>query len=154
MNKLHNNVLIYILSILSISFMLASCESEEKVNLQETAEHPIVGEWKVDAYVGNEVIFKNVILQADQISSTRKDSIVLKDKENYFWDFQVNVAVIETNSAFQTQHSISQIEDHNIGVKITNGKIINNDSIYFQVAFEDDETPYGTTYQMKGSRVN
>lgn len=149
-----NNILIYLLSILGIAFMLASCESEEKVNLQEATEHPLVGEWKVDAYIGNEVIFKNVILNADQISSTRNDSIVLRDTVNYFWDFQVKVAVINKNSLFQTQHSVSEVADHNIGVKISNGKIINNDSIYFEVAFEDDEIPYGTIYQMKGSRLN
>ena len=40
------------------------------------------------------------------------------------------------------------------GIKVFNGKIIDSDSIYLEIQFEDDETPYGNTYQLKGYRVN
>lgn len=40
-----------------------------------------------------------------------------------------------------------------VGVKITDGKVIGADSLYFEIEFEDDETPFGTTYEIKGSRL-
>ena len=35
-----------------------------------------------------------------------------------------------------------------------NGKILGSDSIYLEIQFEDDVTPYQNTYQIKGRRIN
>jgi hypothetical protein len=154
MNKLHNKILVFIFSILSITIFLASCESYDDFDLEPVAVHPILGEWKVNAFLDGNLIFEDVGLKANQFSTNKNDSVILKDSLNYFWNFQIKVAVIEDNVSFETRNSNNEIVDYNIGVKILNGKIINNDSIYFEIAFEDDETPYGNKYQLKGTRIN
>jgi|AGTN01.1.fsa_nt_gi hypothetical protein len=151
MNKLHITIIIYIAIIIAAVTAL-SCNRYDETDLQ-LPEHAMVGEWKVDAFIGDLVIYKDIVLQANEISSSRNDSISLKDSENYFWDFQVRVAADVENASFDTQKSISEVGDHKVGVKISNGKVIDNDSIYFEIAFEDDEIPYGTTYRLKGSRI-
>src|SRR5690554_3472906 len=153
MNKLHTPLKKYIATFVTLVFIALSCEQYDESELIPT-QHPIVGDWKVEAFIGEEVIYKNILLHAENLDPHRNDSILLKDNiENFFWDFQVRVAVDTEDNSFETQLSTSEISDHKIGVKIANGKIIDSDSIYFEIQFEDDETPYGNTYRLKGHRV-
>ena len=62
-------------------------------------------------------------------------------------------AAVTAENTFQTQHSVNAVSGKKIGIKVQNGRIINNDSIYMEVQFEDDETPYGITYQLAGHRT-
>ena len=70
-----------------------------------------------------------------------------------FWKFQVKAAVSKQEGTFETELSNCELSEENIGIKIANGKIVDSDSIYFEIKFEDDETPYGNTYRLKGHRV-
>ena len=47
---------------------------------------------------------------------------------------------------------INEVSKIGANVKVQNGALINNDSISFNIQFEDDETPFGYTYQIKGHR--
>ena len=58
------------------------------------------------------------------------------------------------NGTFQTKLSKCEVSEKGIGIKISNGQIVNPDSIYFEIQFEDDETPYGNTYVLKGHRIS
>jgi hypothetical protein len=68
--------------------------------------------------------------------------------------FQVKASVDGKSNTFQTKLSTNElVNDFAIGVKIPVGKIIDSDSIYMEMQFEDDITPFGNTYQIKGHRV-
>ncbi|HCY00507.1 MAG TPA: hypothetical protein DG754_10240, partial [Bacteroidales bacterium] len=86
-------------------------------------------------------------------NETGGDSITVKDSEIKFWKFQVKANANDQNGTFETDLSNCEVSEVSIGVKINNGKILNTDSIYFEIQFEDDETPYGNVYILKGARI-
>lgn len=143
------NKTIYILLI--AAFVVLSCErNEEKIELTSSLN----GEWEVMAYLNDapvhDVTFP-LTISGDFPSKT--DSVTINDASKYFWNFQVKVSANHENGTFETQKSICEHCSYKIGVKVFNGKIINSDSIYLEIQFEDDETPYGNTYQLKGHRI-
>ena len=79
------------------------------------------------------------------------ESIVIKDNGE-FWKFQAEAQLIDSNEGFATQSSVNQISSLRTKINILDGSIVDNDSITFDIQFEDDETPYGFTYKIKGRR--
>lgn len=142
--------------ILVITFVLLSCQHDveevEDIDLLPTST--ITGDWRIHAYINKSLIYGPFMLKTYQETASETDSMVLKDSAKDFWNFQIKVAANFAKEKFETQKSICKISNYDIGIKIFNGKIINSDSIYFEIQFEDDETPYGTTYQLCGHRVN
>ena len=127
--------------------------------------YPVAGDWTVKTYVDGEVFGKAREIKSYN-SAFGKDSIWIDDIISYspyasFWDFQAKIAVNMGSKTFGngTNSVISAVPDYGIGVKVMNGKIIGNDSIYFEIQFGDDTDangdpqPYGTTYQIKGHRT-
>ena len=145
------NKTIYIILLL-VAFVVVSCErNEEKIELTSALN----GEWEVVAYLGDTPIHDGafpLIISSDFPLKT--DSITINDTSKYFWNFQVKVSADHKSGAFETQKSICEHCRYGIGIKVFNGKIIDSDSIYLEIQFEDDETPYGNTYQLKGHRTN
>lgn len=141
----------YIIGFIALA-LLASCENEtENIALSETAAS-VNGQWEVTAYNDTTAvsgIFKLITL----LDSSGNDSITIQDSGEKFWDFQVGAALNSKEGTFQTKLSESEICEKGVGVKIANGKIMQSDSIYFEIQFEDDITPFGITYQIKGQRV-
>lgn len=128
---------------------LFSCEpTYEK---QYSWAYPVAGDWMVTAYIDGEAITDPWEMKTYN-SSFGKDSIWVDDYDGNFWDFQAKCAVDMSSKTFQTTGSINAIDGYPITVKILNGKIIGKDSIYMEVQFEDDETPFATTFQIKGHR--
>ncbi|MCE5206327.1 MAG: hypothetical protein LLF80_09530 [Porphyromonadaceae bacterium] len=112
----------------------------------------ITGQWNVNAYNDSTLLygpFKVMTLK----DTSGSDSITIQDTEMKFWEFRVKVRADEANGTFNTKLSSSEVGGEEIGIKISNGKIFSSDSIYFEIQFEDDETPYGVTYQIKGRRT-
>jgi len=120
--------------------------------------YPVAGYWTVKAYVDGVEAFGPSEIKTYN-SAFGKDSIWIDDIVTYspgytVWDMKVKTAVNMGTKTFNNANvAMNAIPDYGIGVKVMNGKIIGNDSIYFEVQFEDDTTPYGTTYQMKGHRT-
>ena len=134
-----------------VTMIVSSCERyEENIQLPSS----VMGEWEITAYLENMPIYESFPLIIYANSSSKIDSITLRDAADYFWNFQVKAAVNHENETFQTRGSVCELSKYKIGIKILNGKIIESDSIYFEIQFEDDETPYGNTYQLRGNRVN
>jgi len=135
--------------ILVVAILLASCEQNIDVNNNQA--NKAEGEWVVKAYINGTNVFGSFPIRTYSTISG-KDSLNINEYEGLFWDFNVKAAVTAENT-FQTQHSVNAVSGKKIGIKVQNGRIINNDSIYMEVQFEDDETPYGITYQLAGHRT-
>lgn len=147
--------IIYLLGFITLGF-IASCEREtENAGLPDAANSvKITGQWEVAAYNDSTLVYGPFKVITLKDTSAGSDSITIQDSEVKFWKFQVKAAADEKNGTFATKLSTCEISEEGIGIKISNGKILNSDSIYFEIQFEDDETPYGNTYQLKGNRIN
>ncbi len=142
--------IIYLLGLITL-VSIVSCEREEtseSINMVN-----LTGQWEVNAYTDSALIFGPFMLNTLQSTLPMGDSITIWDSDNKFWDFQVNASTLVEKGTFETELSNCQASEKAIGVKIFNGKILNSDSIYFEIQFEDDQIPYGQTYQLKGHRV-
>jgi len=138
--------------------------------------YPVSGDWKVNVYVGDVMVAGPVEIKSYN-SAFGKDSIWIDDygtsswnstdsiweiANGNFWTMQVKCAVDMKAKTFQTAGSVNAIGGYPIGIKVLNGKVINNDSIYLEVQFGDDgyedgagewvPTPYETTYKLAGHR--
>lgn len=145
----------YILTIIgAIIMLIVSCERVDE-SITNTKKD-VVGEWQVAAYIDNEPVSDIFMLNVSMSETAKSDSIIIKDlaEESIFWDFSVDAAYLDQKGAFETELSQCMVsEDENVGVNITNGKVIGSDSIYFEIKFEDDEVPFGTIYEIKGRRL-
>ena len=148
--KLKKIVILFV----TAAFLLSCQHSEKEVSEAPKTAINAVGEWNVSAYLNDSQISKPFTLIILNDISPKADSIILKDISKDFWDFQVKAAIDNTKDVFETKMSNCEVSDFNIGIKIPNGKMINSDSIYLEMQFEDDVTPYGNTYTLKGHRVN
>ena len=130
-------------------FTTVACEQISEKETISSPETNLHGDWTINAYVDNNFIFGPFTI------STRKNSenefIHLKDNGE-FWNFQTKAEILISSDAFETKSSINEVSSLNAKINILSGKIINKDSIAFDIQFEDDETPYGITYTLKGRR--
>ena len=136
--------------------MIASCEREDIYDGMNDGQfiNYVPGSWEVKAYLSDTLVFDTFTLFISESPANGLDSIMIQDTINNFWNFQVNAAVDKEGGTFQTKLSNNAlISDYSIGVKIPTGKIIQSDSIYMEMQFEDDITPFGNLYQIKGHRV-
>lgn len=147
--------IIYLLGFITLG-IIASCESEtESAELGGAANSVnITGQWEMTAYIDSITVFGPFKVITLKNPSTESDSITIHDSEVKFWKFQVKAFADEKTGTFETKLSNCEVSEESIGIKISNGKIFSSDSIYFEIQFEDDETPYGNTYKLKGHRIN
>ena len=138
-----------ILCLVAVAFSFTSCEQEYEK--QYSWAYPVAGDWMVKAYIDGTPITGPWEMKTYN-SSFGKDSIWIDDYDGNFWEYQVKCAVNMTGRTFQTNGSTNATPDYPIQIKILNGKVINNDSIYYEVQFEDDDPSFGTTYQIAGHR--
>ena len=149
------------LILLVVVFVGISCEPTSKK--EYSWAYPVAGDWTVKTYVAG-VAQSSYYEIKSYNSSFGKDSILIDDygigvdkSANYgnFWTMKFKLGVNVTDKTFGngTKTVLNIIPDYEIGIQALNGKIVGNDSIYFEVKFEDDPTtPYGTTYQIAGHR--
>jgi hypothetical protein len=155
---------IFIIAIFSALSFTTACEKEDP-EIENTATYPVSGEWWVTYQV------RNAEGQLEDIgggyypfltyntSSNRPDSIWVSDAHS-FWDFQVKAGLDLTNRSFAVNEGQNVAYDSK--VRIANGKVlvgsgvstsgVATDSLYLEVAFDDDEEPFGTTYIVSGHR--
>jgi len=132
--------------------------------------YPVAGDWMVSTYdtVTGEVTGGPYEIKSYN-SSFGKDSIWIDDygfatwstattpnkwivTAGNYWTMKFKAAVNMGTKTFSTSQSYSTIPTYEIGIRVSNGKIIGNDSISFDIKFEDDATPYGSTYRVAGHR--
>ena len=134
---------------LMLLFTTVACEQtleNEGINLPESN---LQRDWTVNAYVDNNLVFGPFTISTQMTSEN--ESIHIKDNGE-FWNFQTRANVLNLSDAFETEASLNEISSLNAKINILNGRVINKDSIAFDIQFEDDQTPYGVTYTLKGRR--
>lgn len=140
----------YLLSFILLTIFI-SCEREID-SIENITPINFTGEWNVNAYIDTTFVYGPFKIITTQ-ESANSDSITVKDSEVKFWKFQAKANKNDINGTFETRLSKCEVGDKAIGIIISNGKIINSDSIYFEIKFEDDEIPFGNNYQLKGTRI-
>ena len=165
--------IIYLI-LIAVVYMNTSCEPTYVKEYNWA--YPVAGDWTVTS---TKFFLKDIVNgpQNDSIgepsdpfeiksynSSFGKDSIWIDDygkgvdkSANYgnFWTMKFKAAVNMNSKTFGngTATVTNAIPDYGIGIKILNGKIVGNDSVYFEIQFEDDTTPFGITYREAGHRT-
>ncbi len=151
-----------IMTLLSV-ISLAACEPDAP-EVKYTSTFPLNGEWAVIYRVETSPgVFEDqsgyTPLIISNTASDNGDSIWMTDDEN-FWDFKIKAAAKAKSRSFSSEGSISVVDDYNIEVIVTDGKVILDavvtkgaqtvtDSIYMQLEFEDDP---GVIYHCSGVR--
>lgn len=140
---------------------LAACSKDE---IGGTATQSMAGEW----YVTVEAVDDegNTVFTDDELFGIGKfqiltyntnanvaDKMIVDDEDN-FWKFRAVATCNQSSLSFATDGEVTSIDNAELGVTITDGKILpkagkqNNgsaaDSIVFYVNFNDD--PYPATY--------
>lgn len=143
--------LLYI-STLTLLLFSTACETEnfsEDTSLDSPLyENSLSGNWNTKAYVDEGEIFGPFDITIKY--TTNLDSIIITD--NDFWGFQVKASINDKDNTFQSNISTNELSKVGSKIKVINGKVFDNKSIYFEIQFEDDETPYGITYNIKGHK--
>lgn len=147
------------ITLLMLILIVASCKpTYEK---EYSWAYPVAGDWTVKTYVAG-VETSDYYEIKSYNSAFGKDSIIIDDygigvakssEYGNLWTMRCKAAVDMNSKTFQSAISINLIPNYEIGIKIANGKVIGKDSIYFEVQFEDDTAPFGTTYQIAGHRT-
>jgi hypothetical protein len=151
--------------LLSLGF-LSSCEQDE-ADMEVMATYPISGDWVVNYYVADgtgklEEIGYNGVQVLAYNTAANKGTEIWIDDHGTFWDYKVKATVNMADLSFAGKE-LTNVSYEDSKVTLTDGKVIKNgtksngapsDSISFKVAFNDDKTPYGTTYIAAGHRYN
>lgn len=144
--------LLYLITFTLLLFSTA-CETEnfsEDLDLNSPIkESSLSGNWSIKASVDKNESFGPFDIAITYTSDL--DSIIIKD--NDFWGFQVKAATNNSDNTFESNLSVNEMSKVGAKIKILNGKVIEDESIYFEIQFEDDETPYGITYNIKGHKT-
>lgn len=141
------------LSMVITALIFSSCERFEDNN-EITSPISTAGKWQVSAYIDNSPVKKSFTLTTENNFASGADSITINDEASSFWNFKAKAAINALTGKFETKQSVCEKSDLGIGVRIMNGKILGSDSIYLEIQFEDDVTPFQNTYQIKGHRIN
>lgn len=144
--------IIYLLGLITLA-LITSCEQETGSETPGPDNINITGRWEVNAYIDSTFVFGPFRVMTRKVTSAGNDSIIIQDEADQFWKFRIKALADEKQGTFQTKLSNCEMSEDSIGVKIPIGKIIRSDSIYFEIQFEDDITPYGNIYQLKGHRT-
>ena len=139
---------IFYLFMFILPFITVACEQtleNEEIDFTETN---LQKDWQVNAYINDVLIFGQFTISTFK---TENESITIKDNGE-FWNFQTKAQLLNSNDTFNTKSSVNELSSLGAKINVLNGKVLNKDSILFDIQFEDDETPYGVTYTIKGHR--
>lgn len=129
-------------------FITVACEQTLENEEIDFTEINLQKDWQVNAYIDDVLIFGQFTIST---LKTESESITIKDNGE-FWNFQTKAQLLNSNDAFNTKSSVNELSSLGAKINVLNGKVLNKDSIVFDIQFEDDETPYGITYTVKGHR--
>ena len=147
--------------LLVLSISVFSCQ--KKVEKEYNWAYPVAGDWTVRAAEdGKEpsAPFEVKIYN----TSFGQDSIWIDDYHGNFWDMKLKAKVDMTAKTFETSGSdninyMIEVEENGETVerypifKVMEGKVINTDSIYLKMEFEDDPAGPGNIYTISGHRT-
>ena len=140
------SLLIYFSTFILV-FLLACTDDTEPID--NGNKNNLSYSWQVNASItnNNDFTYGPFIIR----TTSNNDSINIHD-EGKFWNFQGSVALNSENMTFESASSINTRSSVGAKFRVFNGQILGSDSIAFNIQFENDETPYGITYNIKGRR--
>lgn len=154
-------IILFIL--VAVAIIGTSCEpTYEK---EYSWAYPLAGDWKLNSYEKSKINGKDSITSNEPFeikiynSSFGKDSIWIDDyattsSNGHFWSMKFKAKVDMTSKTFANSGVVKNaVNGYSIGIKVNNGSVIGNDSIRFEIQFQDDATPYGKTYILAGHRI-
>ena len=130
-------------------FIAVACEQSlenEEINIPKT---DLQGNWTVNAYVNNDIVFGPFTISTH--TTPKDESVYIKDNGE-FWNFQIKANVLNSSDLFEAKSTVNEISSIEAKIMILDGSVVDTDNISFDIQFEDDETPYGITYNIKGHR--
>lgn len=129
--------------ILAAGIFLNACQKME-YDKEFSSTYPISGDWTLKVSNNNDSY--GPFFMKIYNTSFSKDSVWVDDN-GLFWPFKAKARVNMKALTFEAAKSANEtVED---SVTFRNGKLIGNDSIYFEVEFTDDP---GTIYKFSGHR--
>jgi hypothetical protein len=151
--------LLLLTSILSLSFI--SCEQTESEALEsDIVAADMHGSWYVEFLSEGEDIYSLGYQLINTYNTSENDgsSMWINDNE-HTWTFNVNCPINASSKTFSGEALYSNVDDYEVDVTITNGKITEGgttslggysaDQISFDAEFSDDA---GTVFQVIGYR--
>ncbi|MBT1685767.1 lipid-binding protein [Dawidia soli] len=152
--------------------VLLSCDSDDP-SIGRTAGQEIAGEWWVTYSVDGEDAgggYSEII--TSNTAANVNTEMLLSDFVNptaaggNFWTYKIKTQIDPTSKKFSADEVTSTAtpggELYDIKVNVLNGQIfidggksrtgVKTDSIYFEIQFEDDTTPFATTFVVQGHR--
>lgn len=138
-----------------VALVLFACEPTYEKQLSWA--YPIAGDWVVNVNVDGDHYTGPLELKSYNTASGQ-DSIWFDDfgkgiasssQYGNFWTMKYKVAVNMSTLTFKADSTTNKIPGYDINIIVTEGKIINKDSIYFKIEFGDDP---GTIYEVLGHR--
>lgn len=159
--KTMKKIFMYI-AVVSTALFSIACQEDPEPGGMETEE--LAGEWWVTYQVETspgvlEDIAGGYYKMMTYNTASNTDSIWIDDLE-HFWEYKVKAKVGLANNTFSVSEGSNFVYES--AVTIENGKVlvgqgksvsgVKTDSIYFEVSFDDDATPYETKYIVSGHR--
>lgn len=150
---------IYLFGITLTVLAFSSCQ--KKPDVGGTAAEKMANEWWVQLYKPDGSLayppdYYGKIATYNTAANIGNE-LWLDDLGGNIWDFKVKVNADPANLTFNATQAESVVDQYNIKIDVTDGKIIPNgghsktgvitDSIYMKIEFEDDP---GTLYSIRG----
>jgi hypothetical protein len=158
-NKLKYLSFLFLALAISISFV--SCEKVESVADESgIVAEDMMGSWYVEFLIDGEDVYGLGFNKINTYNTSVNDgtSMWIDDNE-HTWVFKVKCPINSSDQTFSGAGLYSNVDDYEVNVDITNGKITKDgitspggqltDKIYFEAEFSDDP---GTIYQLVGYR--
>ncbi len=135
-------------SLILAGMLIIGISCQKEYEKEYNWAYPLSGDWTVNVKDGTDDYGSYYIKTYN--SSFGKDSIWVDDNGN-FWHFKAKAKADITNKTFETAEYISFPGDNRYEdlVTIKNAKVIEKDSIYFEVEFGSDP---GNIYKFAGHR--
>lgn len=132
--------------LIGLVFLGFSCQKEYEKEYNWA--YPVSGDWTVNVSIGDQNL--GHMFMKTYNSSFGQDSIWVDDNGN-FWPFKAKAKVDIKTLTFETSGFLSYPGDprNEDLVSIKNAKVINKDSIYFEIEFASVK---GRTYIISGHR--
>lgn len=144
--------------LLVFSLTTVSCDEGGDPAPGATKVVNMAGDWYVQTYVGESLVLDYSLISTYNTADDNGQEMWVDDHQNIWW-FKATVPVDVKAQTFSGSDLPSSVDDYDITVNISNGKIIDDiatstggnktDSIYMDIEFSDDP---GTIYTLKGYR--
>ncbi|WP_379824450.1 lipid-binding protein [Flavobacterium notoginsengisoli] len=135
-----------------------ACDEVGDTDPGGTSTEAMAGDWYVQTLVNGVVVVDYKLLSTYNTAANNGKEFWIDDHGNV-WDFKVKAPLTLSALSFAGNNLASSVDDYDVNVNITEGKITKNgatstgghkvDGISFKAQFSDDPTP-GTIYEIKG----